>query len=111
MNDNEKITKIYSLGELTDSIIEAINSWVYKDKIERLYLFGSYARGEANYDSDIDLRVELNDDASVFDHGALKNYLEEELLKKVDLIEIGNNSLFLPKIKNNEILIYQRKNA
>lgn len=33
--------------------------------VERIYLFGSYARGEQRNDSDIDLYVVLSDDAPI----------------------------------------------
>lgn len=35
---------------------------LYQDRLAGIYLFGSYARGEANEDSDIDLLVVLNDE-------------------------------------------------
>ena len=34
---------------------------IYGDRLKGLYLFGSYARGEAEEDSDIDLAVVLDD--------------------------------------------------
>ncbi len=34
----------------------------YGDRLSKIILFGSYARGEANEDSDVDLMLLLNDD-------------------------------------------------
>lgn len=34
---------------------------IYGNRLNKIYLFGSYARGEANQHSDIDLLVVLND--------------------------------------------------
>jgi predicted nucleotidyltransferase len=42
--------------ELIDRLVEAYRP-------ERIYLFGSYARGEAGADSDIDLMIVVPDDA------------------------------------------------
>ncbi len=33
---------------------------IYGDKLEELYLYGSYARGDARSDSDIDVMIVLN---------------------------------------------------
>ena len=75
----------------------------------RIFLFGSYARGEATVDSDIDLRI---------DRGRIKGWalggllmdLEASLNKKVDLLTTGSlDNTFLDAIKNEEVLLYERK--
>ena len=55
--------------------------------VERAGLFGSAARGEARADSDIDILVDIEKDISLFEFVAIKQKLEEELGRKVDLIE------------------------
>ena len=51
----------------------------------RLGLFGSFARGEAKQDSDVDLLVDL--DRHTFDrYMDLKLYLEDLLGRRVDLV-------------------------
>lgn len=78
---------------------------------ERIFLFGSYARGEATVDSDIDLRI---------DRGRIKGWalggllmdLEASLNKKVDLLTTGSlDNTFLDAIKNEEVLLYERKSG
>ncbi len=55
--------------------------------IKSMYLFGSYARGEANTKSDIDIIVEFSvPSTSLFDFLRTKNFLEEILGRKVDLV-------------------------
>jgi predicted nucleotidyltransferase len=49
-------------------------------------LFGSYVRGEATEESDIDLLVEVLEDTGLFAYIALQRKLEEALSKKVDLV-------------------------
>ena len=78
---------------------------------ERIFLFGSYARGEATVDSDIDLRI---------DRGRIKGWalggllmdLEASLNKKVDLLTTGSlDNTFLDAIKKEEVLLYERKSG
>lgn len=51
-----------------------------------LGFFGSFARGEQNPNSDIDLLVEFDQGADLINYLALSNYLEKMLGKKVDLV-------------------------
>ena len=70
----------------------------FKDKpVNRVYLFGSYARGDAGEDSDVDLIVEIDDTLkrlSLFDFIKLQLGIEQSLNKKVDLVE---SHLFFPR--------------
>ena len=50
-------------------------------------LFGSYVRGQAREDSDIDILVEIEKDISLLDFVGLKLELEEAIGKKVDVVE------------------------
>ncbi len=63
----------------------------FKDKpVKSVYLFGSYARGDAKEDSDVDLGVILEDvRMSLWQYAGLALGLEEALNKKIDLIEIN----------------------
>ena len=78
------------------------------EKIDKLYLFGSYARGEETQDSDVDLFVEFNDDASLLDHSKLHVEIEDLLDRKVDLVTSEKDDPFLELIKKDQILIYER---
>ena len=49
-------------------------------------LFGSFARGKARRNSDIDLLVEFNQPVGLFEFARLKLYLEKKLGRKVDLV-------------------------
>ncbi|MEJ7672458.1 MAG: nucleotidyltransferase domain-containing protein [Chitinophagaceae bacterium] len=47
---------------LTQENIKQIVQAYFKDKpVKEVYLFGSYARGDAKEDSDVDLIVEIDD--------------------------------------------------
>ncbi len=55
-----------------------------KYSVEKIGLFGSFARNEATQNSDIDIFVKMQ--PKMFDMIALKQQIEEELHAKVDLI-------------------------
>jgi predicted nucleotidyltransferase len=55
--------------------------------VRRAGIFGSQARQSATLTSDLDLLVELDDGASLFDVIRLKHALEDELHIDVDLVE------------------------
>lgn len=58
-------------------------------------VFGSFARGEAGEDSDIDILIEFRGEKTLLDFIALKLELEAALSKKVDLITYKSLSPFL----------------
>ena len=53
--------------------------------VERIALYGSYARGDAHEGSDVDLLVSLSKPLG-FTFIQLADYLEEKLGRKVDLV-------------------------
>lgn len=63
----------------------------FKDKpVKEVYLFGSYARGEAKEDSDVDLGVVLDRTIrmSLWQYAGMAGGLEDILHKKIDFIQI-----------------------
>lgn len=52
-----------------------------------LLLFGSFARGEAHTDSDVDFLVELGPGSTLIDLGSLQMDLQDLLGRKVDVVE------------------------
>lgn len=54
-----------------------------------LALFGSYARGEASSDSDIDLYVRFEHQIGLFDMLSVKYIIEDNFERNVDLIAEG----------------------
>lgn len=91
--------------------IKNIVSAYFKDKpVKRAFLFGSYAAGKANDDSDIDLlvRYDHGKKVSLFDVIRLKIDLEKLLEKQVDLVEEGFlYSGFKPAAGAEKIKLYE----
>ena len=74
-----------------------------------LYLFGSYARGEASPHSDIDLRLDRTGVTDLLSLGGLYSDLEARLGKPLDLLTTQMMSPdFLQKIREEEIPLYVR---
>jgi uncharacterized protein len=83
----------------------------FKNKpIKKAFLFGSYARNEAQKGSDIDILIELDTTKTVglIEYIKIKDSLEEILKLKVDLVSSdGVSPHILPFINQDKILIYE----
>ncbi|MCL6613168.1 MAG: nucleotidyltransferase family protein [Firmicutes bacterium] len=55
-------------------------------KARELALFGSFARGEQDRQSDVDLLVEFTPEADLLDMVGLAQFLEERLQRAVDVV-------------------------
>lgn len=55
-------------------------------KVKEIGLFGSFVRGEQGVSSDIDVLVEFEEGADLFDLIGLTLYLEEALQREVDVV-------------------------
>lgn len=76
---------IYTLNDLR----EIVSPVAEKYRLRAVYVFGSYARGEAREDSDVDLLVDCAGSRVVgIEFGGLYNDLEEALGKPIDLVTV-----------------------
>ena len=64
------------------------NRTVLRDrfKVRKIGIFGSFARGEQEATSDIDILVDFRKPVSLIDFVALERHLSEILGRKVDLV-------------------------
>lgn len=69
-----------------DDLKKKIVPLLKANSVARAGLFGSAARGEMTPESDVDLLVDLQKKASLFEFIALKQKLEDVLGRKVDLV-------------------------
>lgn len=79
---------VYSIAEIQCRVMPIIEKY----RIPAMYLFGSYARGEATEDSDLDFLIDTTgtDLTSLLRLGALYCDLEEAFGKRIDLITMGS---------------------
>jgi len=76
----------------------------------RAGVFGSFARGEAKKNSDIDFLIRFSRRTSLFDLGGLKIDLEEKLKKEVDLVSVRAIKTNLkPYVMKDLINFYEKK--
>ncbi|AMK14781.1 hypothetical protein YLM1_0221 [Methanobrevibacter olleyae] len=83
---------------------------VMKYGINSISLFGSYAKGNANEDSDLDFVMDKGELRGLIQYISLVEDLEEEFNCHVDLVSKGSsNKKFLNAIKKDEVLLYERE--
>ena len=93
----------YSIDELK-TIISPIAK---KYQIAQVYLFGSYARGDHNDQSDIDLRIEKGNMTGMFALCGFYTEVEDALGMKVDILTTGSlEESFLEHIREDEVMLY-----
>lgn len=82
---SKQIDKTNILNYLKEHYSEFKNKY----NVEKIGLFGSYARDEATENSDIDIFVKMK--PSLFDMVAIKEQIENDLNRKVDIIREHKN--------------------
>lgn len=94
-----------------EKIIEIIREFLMKDgRVSKAWIFGSFARGDYNHKSDIDMMVRFSNsnNISLFDYADLTFLLEEKLKMKIDLVEEGYLRPFAHETAKNDLtLIYE----
>lgn len=95
--------KIYTIDE-----IKSIAAPIAKQHgVAALYLFGSYARGEATSASDLDFRIEKGELRSLLQLADFQLDLESSFSKKLDVLTTQMlTPQFLSSIRPEEVLIY-----
>lgn len=86
---------------------------------EKLFVFGSYARGTANPESDIDIVFEGGTIKDLFQYSEAMDALEKATGKQIDLVSRTSLSyitstsdrLFYDNVKKEEVLIYDRSQS
>ncbi|MFZ5864636.1 MAG: nucleotidyltransferase family protein [Thermodesulfobacteriota bacterium] len=58
-------------------------------KVKSIGIFGSFVRGEQHQTSDVDVLVEFEEGADLFDLTGLALFLEEAFQRKVDVVPRG----------------------
>lgn len=94
----------------THQILKILES--QKKELEKKYpisemgLFGSYARGDYNEQSDIDILVDFNDRIDGFDYIKIAHHLEDAFKQKIDLVSRkGIKAKYISFVENNLIYV------
>ncbi|GHU91670.1 hypothetical protein FACS1894202_13520 [Clostridia bacterium] len=96
---------VYSIEQIKDLITPVARNY----GVERVMLFGSYARGEAREDSDVDFHVDAGNVRDLFALSGFMRDLEETLGKKVDVVTSGGiRREFRKRIKPDEVVLYEQ---
>ncbi|MHC5250486.1 nucleotidyltransferase family protein [Enterococcus sp. LJL90] len=106
---------IYSKQEILDRCLPIFEKY----EVATVYLFGSYARGEATSESDIDFLIDSQGSKikNIFDTGDFREELEKVLNKSIDVVKTGIfqdkqiiefRSHFLENLRKEKVLLYQK---
>jgi predicted nucleotidyltransferase len=95
---------------LENSKLESIKAYFRTKPVLRAYLFGSYVRGQADDDSDIDILVDLDYSEKIgLQFIQMKLDLEKLLNTKVDLVSSAGLSEYIkPYIDREKQVIYAK---
>ena len=91
-----------------ENIMAMVKPLAEKYQVKEIYLFGSYARGEADENSDLDFLVFGGDNFKLTNILSLGEDLREVLQKKVDIFEIhevNQDSEFYKTIMREKVLV------
>lgn len=73
--------------EMIFDTLSNLQGQLLKDfKVKTIGIFGSYARGEATDESDIDVLVDFQEGATLLEWSGLNQFLEEVFAKKIDCV-------------------------
>lgn len=94
--------------------IDAIRKYFSTQPVNKVWLFGSYARGEETPQSDIDLLVRFDRSGmpiTLLTYARMWRELRERLGCDVDLVEDGTLESYAVETANKDkLLIYEREN-
>lgn len=95
--------KLYTVSEIKDIVFPVAKKYNFKS----VSLFGSYARGEATEQSDIDLIIDVYNTIDLFTLAEIIQCFETAFRKKVDvLIQTNITPDLMWNIIDDEILMY-----
>lgn len=96
----------------TEQIKQTVTAY-FKDKpVAKVYLFGSYARGEADEQSDVDLLIDIRPNGKIgWDYFIWPEELEQALGRKVDVVSadsLNPERLFTKFVFDQRKLLYAK---
>ena len=114
IGENHHLCTHKSFGLMNNNFFEQIKAYLKTQPIKKMWVFGSFSRGEERPDSDIDLLVQYdreNNRIGLFTIIRIQQQLQDMLGRKIDLVEEGTLMPFAVDSANQDkILIYERGN-
>ena len=101
-------TKIYTL----EDIKKMLNEVLMYTEVEKVILFGSYAKNKPTEQSDIDIIIDSNGKVKGLKYFAIIDMIKEKFNKDVDVIEkteIDKNSKIEKEIERTGIVVYEKQ--
>ena len=100
-------TKIYSIDEIKEMLRDVLSN----TDVEKVILFGSYAKNIPTQNSDIDLLIDSNGKLKGLKFFAVIDIIKEKFDKDVDVIEkseINKNSKIEKEINRTGVVVYEK---
>jgi hypothetical protein len=99
----------------TDQIKKTVSDYFQDKPVKKVYLFGSYARGEASEESDVDLLVDIDERERIgWEYFVWYEDLEKLFTKKTDVVsnvakaEQTSNWRLIERINKEKVLLYEK---
>ncbi len=99
---------MYSIADIKEAVIPVAMAYGLK----RVYLFGSYAKGTATEESDVDLLIEKGKKLSLIGISGMMQAISESLKKPVDIVttvSLENDSDMKASVDGTEVLLYEEQ--
>lgn len=95
---------VYTMDEIREIAVPIAK----EHRVAGLIIFGSYARGEATKESDLDFVIRRGEVRTLLQLGGLREALSQAFHKNVDiLIEDSLDPAFRDSIKGDEVILYE----
>lgn len=98
---------------MNNKIINDIKTYMSNQPVTKVWLFGSFSRGEERHDSDVDLLVQFDRSGkpvTLLTYARMHRELQSKLGRNVDLVEEGTLKPFAVESANRDkMLIYERE--
>ena len=96
---------------MNQEVSRTISNYFKTQPVEKVWVFGSFARGEETPLSDVDLLVQYEEDGiSLLKHAAMICELEKLLDRPVDIVEDGTlRPRVRESVNQDRKLIYERE--